>query len=254
LVNWETGRLVDWEGGEQSTALMQRGDRMDNIPLIETHNLWKIYRMDDVTVEALRGVELVVEAGEFVALVGPSGSGKSSLLHIIGAMDTPTRGEVLFDGRPLAEMADGQRTHLRCHEIGFVFQTFNLLPTLDAFENVEMAMRLAGVPRAERRARTRELLERVGLGERMGHRPKQLSGGERQRVAIARALANRPRLLLADEPTGNLDTATGQAVVELLGRFNAAGQTTVLVTHDPEVAARAGRVIRMRDGRLRGQP
>jgi putative ABC transport system ATP-binding protein len=218
--------------------------------IIETHDLWKVYRMDDVAVEALRGVELTVEAGEFVALIGPSGSGKSSLLHIIGAMDTPTRGEVLFDGRSQIGMNDGERTRLRCHEIGFVFQTFNLLPTLNAFENVEIAMRLAEIPRVERRARTRELLERVGLGERMGHLPKQLSGGERQRVAVARALANRPRLLLADEPTGNLDSATGKEVVELLRRFNTEGQTIVLVTHDPEVAAQAERVIRMRDGRL----
>lgn len=221
---------------------------MDNI--VEAHGLWKVYEMDSLAIEALRGMELTVEAGEFVALIGPSGSGKSSLLHIIGAMDTPTQGEVLFDGRSLVGADDGERTHLRCHEIGFVFQNYNLLPTFSAFENVEIAMRLAGVSRAERRTRTRELLGRVGLGERTEHLPKQLSGGERQRVAIARALANHPRLLLADEPTGNLDTATGKAVVDLLCRFNAEGQTIVLVTHDPEVAARAGRVVRMRDGKL----
>jgi len=227
---------------------------MDNNPLIETHDLWKIYRMDDVIVEALRGVELTVEPGEFVALIGPSGSGKSSLLHVIGAMDTPTRGEVIFGGQPQIGMDDGERTRLRCHEIGFVFQTFNLLPMLDAFENVEIGMRLAGTPRGERRARTKELLERVGLGERREHLPKQLSGGERQRVAIARALANEPRLILADEPTGNLDSATGQTIIDLFRQFNAEGQTIVMVTHDQEAAAEAGRVIQMRDGKLIGQP
>ncbi len=221
---------------------------MDNI--VEAYDLWKVYQMDGLAVEALRGMGLTVEAGEFVALVGPSGSGKSSLLHIIGAMDTPTEGEVLFDGRSLVGADDGERTYLRCHEIGFVFQNYNLLPMFSAFENVEIALRLAGVSRTERRTRTRELLGRVNLGERVEHLPKQLSGGERQRVAVARALANYPRLLLADEPTGNLDTATGEAVVDLLCRFNAEGQTIVLVTHDPEVAARAGRVVRMRDGQL----
>jgi len=206
--------------------------------------------MDGMAVEALRGVNLVVEAGEFVALVGPSGSGKSTLLHLIGAMDTPTRGEVHLNGRTLAQTNDAGRTRLRCHEVGFVFQTFNLLPTLSALENVEIALRLAGVSRRERRARAIELLERVGLGERIGHLPRQLSGGERQRVAIARALANRPALLLADEPTGNLDSATGQVIVGLLRQFNTEGQTIVLVTHDPEIAAQAGRVLRIRDGRI----
>ena len=220
--------------------------------IVETHDLWKIYPMDGTSVKALRGVNLTVEAGEFVALVGPSGSGKSTLLHLIGAMDTPTRGEVSLNGCNLSQANDAERTRLRCHEIGFVFQTFNLLPTLSALENVEIALRLASVPGQERRTRATELLERVGLGGRMGHLPRQLSGGERQRVAIARALANRPALLLADEPTGNLDSATGQAIVDLFRQFNAEGQTIVLVTHDPEVATQAGRVIRIRDGKLMG--
>lgn len=222
--------------------------------LVETHDLWKIYPMDGTRVEALRGVNLTVGAGEFVALAGPSGSGKSTLLHLIGAMDTPTRGEVRLNGHSLAQMSDAKRTRLRCREIGFVFQTFNLLPTLSALENVEIALRLAGVPGRERRARAVELLERVGLGERLRHLPRQLSGGERQRVAVARALANQPALLLADEPTGNLDSATGESIVALLRQLNTEGQTIVLVTHNPEVATQAGRVIQMRDGKLIGQP
>jgi putative ABC transport system ATP-binding protein len=218
--------------------------------VIETCDLWKVYPMDGTSVEALRGVNLAVEAGEFVALVGPSGSGKSTLLHLVGAMDTPTRGKVRLDGRDLAQMDDVARTRLRCREIGFVFQTFNLLPALNALENVEIALRLAGVPRRERRARATELLERVGLEKRMGHRSRQLSGGERQRVAIARALANHPALLLADEPTGNLDSATGVAIVDLLCQLNREGQTIVLVTHAVEVAQRVGRTLHMRDGQI----
>ena len=221
-------------------------------PIVETCDLWKTYPMDGTRVEALRGVNLAVEAGEFMALVGPSGSGKSTLLHLMGVMDTPTRGEVYLNGRNLAYTSDAERTRLRCHEVGFVFQTFNLLPTLNALENVEIALRLAGISRRERRTRATELLERAGLGERKDHLPRQLSGGERQRVAIARALANQPALLLADEPTGNLDSATGQTIADLLRQFNAEGQTIVLVTHNPEVAAQAGRVIRMRDGKLMG--
>lgn len=219
-------------------------------PIVETRDLWKIYSMDKVSVEALRGVSLTVASGEFVALVGPSGSGKSTLLHLIGAMDTPTRGEVYLNGQDIARMGDAERTRLRCREVGFVFQTFNLLPTLSALENVEIALRLAGVRGPQRRSRATELLERVGLGERMRHLPRQLSGGERQRVAIARALANQPALLLADEPTGNLDTATGETITALLRRFNGQGQTIVLVTHNPEIANQAGRVLRMRDGQI----
>jgi len=219
-------------------------------PIVETHDLWKVYRMDGTSVEALRGVNLMVEAGEFVALVGPSGSGKSTLLHLIGAMDTPTRGEVWLNGRSLTGMSDAERTCLRCREVGFVFQTFNLLPTLNVLENVEIALRLGGVPASQRRKRAAELLERVGLAERMKHLPRQLSGGERQRVAIARALANQPALLLADEPTGNLDTTTGESIIALLQQFHGQGQTIVLVTHNPEIAKQADRVLRMKDGQI----
>jgi len=218
--------------------------------VVETHELWKIYSMDGVGVEALRGVNLTVATGEFVAIVGPSGSGKSTLLHLIGAMDIPTRGEVYLNGRHLAKMSDAERTHLRCHDVGFVFQTFNLLPTLNVLENVEIALRLAGVPASQRRTRATELLERVGLAERTKHLPRQLSGGERQRVAIARALANQPALLLADEPTGNLDTTTGESIIALLQQFHGQGQTIVLVTHNPEIAKQADRVLRMKDGQI----
>ncbi len=219
-------------------------------PIVETHDLWKIYPMDGTRVEALRGVNLNVQPGEFMAFIGPSGSGKSTLLHLIGAMDTPTRGEVCIDGVNLAQMRDGERTRLRCHQIGFVFQTFNLLPMLTALENVEIALRLAGVQEAARRARAEEALARVGLVEQAHHRPAQLSGGQRQRVAIARALANRPRLLLADEPTGNLDSATGQAIVDLFRQFNAEGQTIVMVTHNTELAHSVGRRVTLRDGQV----
>lgn len=218
--------------------------------IVETNSLWKIYPLDGTGVEALRGVNLTVEAGEFVALVGPSGSGKSTLLHLIGAMDTPTRGEVRLNGHNLSQMSDAARTRLRCIEIGFVFQTFNLLPTLTAQENVEIALRLAGVTGRGRHQRVAELLDQVGLGARKRHLPRQLSGGERQRVAIARALANRPALLLADEPTGNLDSVTGESIVKLLCQLSAGGQTIVLVTHNAEIASQAGRVLRMKDGRI----
>ncbi len=218
--------------------------------IFETHDLWKIYPMGEVKVEALRGVNLTVEEGEFIAMIGPSGSGKSSLLHIIGCMDTPTRGEVFFEDKDVRRMSDGERTRVRCHAIGFIFQTFNLLPTLDVAGNVEIAMRLAGMHKAERKVRTRELLEKVGLGKRMGHLPRQLSGGERQRAAIARALANSPKLILADEPTGNLDSVTGKGIVRMLRELNEEGQTIVMVTHNPEASAQAKRVIRMKDGQL----
>ena len=217
-------------------------------PIIETRNLWKTYPIDGTGVDALRGVNLVIEPGEFVAMIGPSGSGKSTLLHLMGAMDTPTQGEVKFNGKSLSTLRDAERTRLRSREIGFVFQTFNLLPMLTAQANVEIAMRLAGVPRRERTARAQELLKMVGMEGRAHHLPRQLSGGERQRVAIARALANRPALLLADEPTGNLDSVTGDGIVTLLQKLHRAGQTIILVTHNGQVAAKATRVLEMKDG------
>ena len=222
--------------------------------IIETKDVHKTYGMNGISVEALRGVDLAVSAGEFVAIVGPSGSGKSSLLHLIGAMDHPTSGEVFFHGLNLSKLSDGQRTDLRAREVGFVFQTFNLLPTMTVFENVEIAMRLAGKKRAERLVRVTELLQLVGLGERFSHRPRHLSGGERQRVAIARALANHPSLLLADEPTGNLDTKIGGEILEFFRKVcDKDGQTVIMVTHDFRAASYADRVLVLRDGRVRGE-
>jgi putative ABC transport system ATP-binding protein len=222
--------------------------------IIETKNVTKTYGMNGVSVQAVRGIDLQVGNAEFVAIVGPSGSGKSSLLHLLGAMDHPTSGEVFFRGKPLSAMRDGARTDLRARQIGFIFQTFNLLPMLNTFENVEVVMRFGGLGRQERKARTEALLHTVGLTDRKRHLPNRLSGGERQRVAVARALANRPALVLADEPTGNLDSATGTGILELLRKIcDAEGQTVIMVTHDFRAASYADRVLVLRDGRIRGQ-
>lgn len=200
-------------------------------------------------VDALAGVDLRIAAGDLVGIVGPSGSGKSTMLQMLGGLDHPTSGRVLFDGKDLAAMGDGDLTGIRRDEIGFIFQQFNLIPTLSAVDNVEVALVPAGVPAAERRERPAAALESVGLGHRSDHLPSQLSGGEQQRVAIARALVGGPRVLLADEPTGNLDSATGEDVMELLGRLNAEnGHTVVLVTHDESIASRMHRVVALRDG------
>ncbi|MPZ19001.1 MAG: ATP-binding cassette domain-containing protein [Luteitalea sp.] len=201
-------------------------------------------------VTALADVALGINEGEYVAIVGPSGCGKSTLLHLLGCVDTPTSGEVLFEGREVGALSDLERSRIRLQRLGFVFQRFFLLLMLTAWENVELPQAEAGASKAARRRRTAELLDYVGLTHRAGHRPSQLSGGEMQRVAIARALANQPRLLLADEPTGELDQATGEQIVALLDRVNADGTAVVVVTHDPAVAARASRVLRMRDGHL----
>jgi ABC-type lipoprotein export system ATPase subunit len=204
-------------------------------------------------VTAVRDVSLRIEAGASVAICGPSGCGKSTLLHILGCVDAPTSGTLLFQGHDVRSLGESQRSTLRLTRIGFVFQRFFLLPMLTALENVELPQAEAGVARDERRRRTLELLEYVGLAARADHRPSQLSGGEMQRVAIARALANRPRLLLADEPTGELDQATGEHVASLLDRVNADGTALVIVTHDPDLAGRARRVLTMRDGRIDGE-
>jgi putative ABC transport system ATP-binding protein len=201
-------------------------------------------------VAALRSVSLAVEAGEYVAITGPSGCGKSTLLHLIGCVDTPTSGSLLFDRRDIAQLSEAERGRLRLTRIGFVFQRFFLLPMLSAAENVELPQAEARVPASDRRARTRELLEYVGLADRADHLPSQLSGGEMQRVAIARALANRPALLVADEPTGELDEETGEHVAELFDRVNQHGTTVLVVTHNPALAARASRRLSMKSGRL----
>jgi putative ABC transport system ATP-binding protein len=208
------------------------------------------YRMGDEIVHALRGVSLAVHEREYVAIVGPSGCGKSTLLNLLGVIDRPTAGSVAVRGRDVSAMNDREATRFRLHNVGFVFQRFYLMPTLSARENVELPMAEAGVSRADRQARARELLRYVGLEARERHRPSQLSGGEQQRVAIARALANRPTLLLADEPTGELDARTGAEIIALFERLNADGTTIVVVTHDEELARAARRVIHMKDGEI----
>ena len=219
-------------------------------PVLEARDLRKDYPMNGETVHALRGVALRVEAGEYAAIVGPSGSGKSTLLQLVGGIDVPSSGSVELLGTRLESLSDRELTRLRLTRLGFIFQRFHLLPVLTARENVELPMAEAGVARGERRARAGELLEYVGLGHRAGHRATQLSGGEMQRVAIARALANRPALLLADEPTGELDAATVHEILDLFRRLNADGTTLVVVTHDDRLAAQAGRVVHMLDGRI----
>ena len=219
-------------------------------PLLSARNLARVYRVGAQTVDALRGVNLDIHAGDFIAIAGPSGSGKSTLLHLLGLIDSPSGGELRVRGRPAHALGLERRASLRLRTLGFVFQAFNLLQMLTARQNVEIALALAGVGRSERRARARRLLESVGLGQRLNHRPVQLSGGERQRVAIARALANNPDIVLADEPTGNLDSRTGKEIVDLLQQLNAAGQTIVMVTHNMEIARRAQRLFLMRDGQI----
>jgi putative ABC transport system ATP-binding protein len=219
-------------------------------PFIEARRLAKTFPMGGGPVHALRDISLQIGPGEYLAIRGPSGCGKSTLLHILGCVDTPSSGALLFEGREVSALPDVARSNLRLRSIGFVFQRFFLLPMLTAAENVEVPQAEAGVAKADRRRRTAELLEYVGLANRADHRPSQLSGGEAQRVAIARALANRPRLLLADEPTGELDRANGEHIAELLDRVQADGTTVVVVTHDATLADRAARRLLMRDGEI----
>jgi ABC-type lipoprotein export system ATPase subunit len=226
---------------------------MVNGEIIRADRITRSFNMPAGPVFAVRDVSLEIRAGDHVAVRGPSGCGKSTLLHMLGCVDAPTSGTLEFDGRDVAALPDAARSLLRLRHIGFVFQRFFLLPMLTAAENVELPQSEAGVARAERTRRTRELLDYVGLGPRAGHRPSQLSGGEMQRVAIARALANRPRLLLADEPTGELDAATGEQIAALLDRVNADGTALVIVTHDSMLAGRARRVLTMRDGRIESE-
>jgi putative ABC transport system ATP-binding protein len=221
--------------------------------IVSAANVTRAFAMPAGDVVAVRDVTLSVMPGEHTAISGPSGCGKSTLLHMLGCVDTPSSGTLRFDDKDISTLNDRARSLLRLRHIGFVFQRFFLLPMLTAAENVELPQAEAGVPRDERRRRTLELLEYVGLAARADHRPSQLSGGEMQRVAIARALANRPRLLLADEPTGELDQATGEHVASLLDRVNADGTALVIVTHDPDLAGRARRVLTMRDGRIEGE-
>jgi len=218
--------------------------------LIRMENVWRTYKMGQEEVHALRGINLVIHPNEYVAIIGPSGSGKSTLMNIIGCLDTPTAGRYWLNNRLVSEMDDDELAYIRNREIGFVFQLFNLLPRATALHNVELPLIYAGVPAKERLERARQALEMVDLGDRMHHRPNELSGGQRQRVAIARALVNRPSILLADEPTGALDSKTGAEIMALFDRLHAQGNTIIIVTHEPEVAAHAHRIIHIRDGRI----
>jgi putative ABC transport system ATP-binding protein len=220
------------------------------MPLIETRELWKTYVMGDEEIHALRGVSISIERGEYVAIMGPSGSGKSTLMNLIGCLDTPSKGSYLLNEKEVASMNDDELARIRNEEIGFVFQTFNLLPRATALHNVELPLVYAGVQSKLRQERARQALEKVELTQRASHRPNELSGGQRQRVAIARALVNNPSILLADEPTGNLDSKTGNEIMGVFARLHEGGNTIILVTHEPEIAAYAHRVISIRDGQV----
>jgi putative ABC transport system ATP-binding protein len=218
--------------------------------LIETLDLWKTYVMGDEEIHALRGVSIAIERGEYVAIMGPSGSGKSTLMNLIGCLDTPSKGRYLLNEKEVESMNDDELARIRNEEIGFVFQTFNLLPRATALHNVELPLVYAGVSGKVRQERARQALEKVELTSRASHRPNELSGGQRQRVAIARALVNNPSILLADEPTGNLDSKTGTEIMGVFARLHEAGNTIILVTHEPDIAGYAHRVISIRDGQV----
>jgi putative ABC transport system ATP-binding protein len=232
--------VTDWDGSPPSS-----GD-----PVIETRALERYYQLGSETVRALRGVDLQIRRNEYVAIMGPSGSGKSTLMNLIGCLDSPTAGEYRLNSQLVSGMNDDQLARIRNREIGFVFQTFNLLPRSTALENVELPLIYAGVARQERKRRAAEALASVELADRMGHRPNELSGGQRQRVAIARALVTRPSILLADEPTGNLDSKTSSDIMELFDRLHDQGQTIIMVTHEHDIASRAARLVTLRDGRI----
>ncbi len=221
-----------------------------NEPLIRAEGLWKIYQLGKQEVPALCDVTLSIPRNEFVAIMGPSGSGKSTLLNLLGCLDTPTRGRYVLNGKPVSDLTENELADIRNREIGFVFQVFNLLPRATAFRNVELPLIYRGISRAEREERTRRSLQIVDMANRQHHRPSELSGGERQRVAIARALVNEPSILLADEPTGNLDSRTGREILDLFHKLHRQGQTIIVVTHDRDVALQTQRIIHIRDGRI----
>ena len=216
--------------------------------VIEIEGVTKLYQMGEETIHALRGVSLKIHRNEYLAIMGPSGSGKSTLMNMLGCLDTPTSGRYEFSGKDVAVMVDDELAAIRNQEIGFVFQTFNLLPRSTALHNVELPLIYAGVPRDERLERARQALENVGLGQRMDHKPNELSGGQRQRVAIARALVNKPSIILADEPTGNLDSRTGEEIMALFEQLYAQGNTLIVVTHEEDIAQHSRRIVRLRDG------
>ena len=235
---------------EQAGAQSFRQDLVDAGIVIQTENLWKTYEMGTEQLHALRGVNMLIRKGEYVAIMGPSGSGKSTLMNLIGCLDTPTKGNYWLAGRLVSQLNDDELAAIRNREIGFVFQTFNLLARATALHNVELPMIYNGTPSVERLERAKKALAQVDLADRMMHKPNELSGGQRQRVAIARALVNNPSILLADEPTGNLDSATGEEIMALFARLHQNGNTIILVTHEPDIAAHAHRTIRVRDGQV----
>jgi len=235
---------------QSSVSLAFRQDLIDAGIVIQTEDIWKTYEMGDQQLHALRGVSLKIRKGEYVAIMGPSGSGKSTLMNLIGCLDVPSTGHYWLAGKLVSELDDDELAYIRNKEIGFVFQTFNLLPRATALHNVELPMIYNGTPSEERLERAKKTLAQVDLAERMLHKPNELSGGQRQRVAIARALVNNPSILLADEPTGNLDSQTGEEIMALFARLHDGGNTIVLVTHEPDIAAHAHRVIRLRDGKV----
>ena len=220
--------------------------------IIRIEDAWKIYKLGEVEVQAVRGINIAIKRGEFVSIIGRSGSGKSTTLNMVGCLDIPTKGSIFLDGKNIANLSEGTLAQIRGKKIGFIFQTFNLIPSLNTMENVMIPMVFQGYTPTQRERRARELLERVGLGHRLTHKPNELSGGERQRVAIARSLANDPEVILADEPTGNLDTKTGEQILELLTTLHKEkGKTLIIVTHDLYVARRADRIIRLQDGQVK---
>jgi len=235
---------------DQLASQSFRQDLVDTGVVIKTEELWKTYEMGAEQLHALRGVNMEIGKGEYVAIMGPSGSGKSTLMNLIGCLDTPTRGNYWLAGRLVSQLDDDALAYIRNKEIGFVFQTFNLLPRATALHNVELPMIYNGTPAEERSERAKKALAQVDLADRMMHKPNELSGGQRQRVAIARALVNNPSILLADEPTGNLDSATGDEIMSLFGRLHQAGNTIILVTHERDIAAHAHRIVHLRDGKI----
>jgi len=232
-------------------SLLERAEQLkrDGV-VIRTYDLWKTYTMGDQTIHAVSGVDIEIKRGEYVAIMGPSGSGKSTLMNLIGCLDTPTKGQYFINGNLVSEMTDDELARIRNKEIGFVFQTFNLLPRATALHNVELPLIYAGMSASERLDRAKQAMKHVDLEKRMDHKPNELSGGQRQRVAVARALVNNPSILLADEPTGNLDTATGNEIMGLFERLHQQGNTIILVTHEHDIAEHAWRIIYIRDGKI----
>jgi len=223
---------------------------MIKTPIVELHNVSKIYKLEGIEVRAIDGINLTINQGDFSAIMGPSGSGKSTLMHIIGLLDKPTSGEVLIEGKNVEKLSENELAKLRNQKIGFIFQSFNLLPKTSSIANVELTLIYSGVKKTDRRQKAKEMLEKVGLNNRLNHFPSQLSGGQQQRVAIARALINDPLLIIADEPTGNLDSKSGEEIINLLKELNRKGHTIIMVTHDQDISQKAKNLIKLKDGKI----